>query len=311
MCHICQNSNIFTVNAKQDGYDPTRTTVLRNMFVNRMNVRFNKFAREVRSEIESGNILREGRISLYQGTTPNRFPIDETKVTAFMQWLQLMIDRELLTVGNYPQLGRALHDRWTDMYIEDSYKRGVIRARMEMQKAGMKVDSIEKSGGIQAVMGTPFHMDRVGILFIRAFEELKGVTSQMSTQISRVLAEGMINGDNPRVIARKLNYVITGAGQDLGVTDSLGRFIPGKRRAQIIARTEIIRAHHRAMIQEYRNWGLAGVYVQAEFRTAGDERVCSECQSYHGELFSLDEAEDMIPVHPQCRCIVLPYEPIY
>lgn len=47
MCHICQNSNIFTVNAKQDGYDPTRTTVLRNMFVNRMNVRFNKFAREV------------------------------------------------------------------------------------------------------------------------------------------------------------------------------------------------------------------------------------------------------------------------
>ena len=37
-----------------------------------------------------------------------------------MQWLQLMIDRELLTVGNYPQLERALHDRWTDMYIEDS-----------------------------------------------------------------------------------------------------------------------------------------------------------------------------------------------
>jgi very-short-patch-repair endonuclease len=94
---------------------------------------------------------------------------------------------------------------------------------------------------------------------------------------------------------------INGKGMgDLGLVDSLGRFIPARRRAEILARTEIIRAHHYANVNEYKTWGAFGVSVVAEFRTAGDDRVCEECAALEGKIFTLDEILPMIPIHPQC-----------
>jgi SPP1 gp7 family putative phage head morphogenesis protein len=62
-----------------------------------------------------------------------------------------------------------------------------------------------------------------------------------------------------------------------------------------------------ATIQEYRNFGVLGVSVQAEWKTAGDDRVCITCSRMEGKIYTLDEIEPMIPLHPQCRCIALPY----
>ena len=88
---------------------------------------------------------------------------------------------------------------------------------------------------------------------------------------------------------------------ELGITDSLGRFIPAQRRAETLARTEIIRAHHMANMQEYKNWGATGFEVIAEWSTAGDERVCDECAGYHENRYTMQAIEHAIPVHPQCR----------
>ncbi|GAG83132.1 unnamed protein product, partial [marine sediment metagenome] len=186
-------------------------------------------------------------------------------------------------------------------------KKGVIRARHELQKAGFDVASLEASGGIDAVMASPIHINKLSLLYARVFGDLKGITAQMDAQISRVLAQGLADGDNPRILARKLVSVVrdSGAG-DLGVTDTLGRFIPGSRRAQVLARTEIIRAHHLGTMQEYESWGALGFKVKAEFQTAGDDRVCAECEALEGNIFNLDEAWNIIPVHAQCRCIMLP-----
>jgi len=131
----------------------------------------------------------------------------------------------------------------------------------------------------------------------------------MDQQISRVLTQGMGDGDGPRLLARKLNAVIRGGGADLGITDALGRFIPAERRAEVLARTEVIRAHHQAMIQEFKNWKVQGITVMAEFRTAGDNRVCYECSLNEGKFYTLQQAENLIPVHPQCRCMALPARP--
>ena len=62
-----------------------------------------------------------------------------------------------------------------------------------------------------------------------------------------------------------------------------------------------------ATIQEYRNWGVEGVTILGEWKTAGDDRVCEKCASMEGRVFTLDEIEPLIPLHPQCRCIALPW----
>jgi SPP1 gp7 family putative phage head morphogenesis protein len=297
--------------ALQRKYDPTRTTVLRNAFARDMRIRFNELIQVIVKAVFTQDCFGLNRVQVFQLTAPGEqafaFPRSAEKLEAFMVWLKEQERRGLITTGELQQVGSSIEAAWTNLYVFDSYKRGVIRARYELQKAGYKVPSIEDSGGIEIAMGNPFHLERVGLLYARVYEELKGITAAMDTQISRVLAQGMADGDGPRLLARKLVAVIDGAKMgELGITDSLGRFIPAKRRAEMLARTEMIRAHHLATIQEYRNWAVAGVRVDAEIVTAGDTRVCDKCQGMEGKIYTLDQIEGMIPFHTCCRCMALP-----
>lgn len=175
-----------------------------------------------------------------------------------------------------------------------------------MRAAGMDVPVLESDEMIQAAFNQPFHLDRVGLISTRVYSDLKGITTAMDTQISRVLGQGIADGDGPMKLAQLLTKTISGPVGDLSLTDTLGRFIPAERRAKILARTEIVRAHHAATMQEYKNWGAEGVKVKAEWTTAGDGRVCAACSALQGKVYTLKEMENKIPLHPQCRCIALP-----
>ncbi len=306
-------------------YDPTKTTALRNAFARDMRKRFDALQREINSLIVDQDAfglrvpespetsLQVSKLTLHQ---PRKgvfaFPTSKEKVSGFMEWLQTRIDTGILEVHRMEQIGSSIDDAWTNMYVSDSYKRGVQRARHEMGRAGMKVPGMSETGGINAAMSNPFHMDRVGVLASRVYEDLKGITNQMATQVNRVLSQGMIDGDGPRDIAMKLNQVISGGGDTLAIRDSIGRFVPAERRAETLARTEVIRAHHQGMIQEYKNWAIEGVVVQAEWITTDDDRVCEQCRQMtigsdgQPRIYSLDEIQTLIPLHPNCRCIALP-----
>ena len=307
--HLCKAD----IEVVYNNYDPTRTMMLRKAFAQNMNRRFDELIRVIRIAVVEQDCFGAQRraITTQQMVPPGwhafDYPRSAARVELFMRWLQQQVNRGILTAQQFYQIGASIEAAWTNIYVADSYKRGIIRARYEMQKAGMNVPSIDSSGGIDAVFGLPMHMDRVGLLFTRVFSELIGVTEAMANNIAQILSQGMIDGDGPRLLARKMVAAIDGTGAGtLGITDKLGRFIPAKRRAEILARTEIVRAHTIASLQEYKNWGVLGLKVKAEFLTAGDDRVCPKCASLEGKVFKIDEAWGIIPVHPCCRCIFLP-----
>lgn len=317
-----QTQNL-SMNAMKN-YDPTHTTFLRNVFARNMNKRFTKLRGIIRKAIVEEDcfvMMRgSGGFSVMELLAPAidkmfppgrhafDFPRSGDKVAAFMDWLKKQEQIGILETTRMPQLGTATEEAWTNIYIKDSYQRGVLRARYEMKGAGYDVPSMDQTGGIEIAMMAPPHVERLGLLYTRIFSDLKGITDTMDMQISRVLAQAMADGKNPREIARLLTRTISGPVGDLGITDTLGRFIPAQRRAMLLARTETIRSHHQSMIQEYKNWGLEGVRVKAEWKTAGDGRVCDECASLEEEVYTLDEVQNMIPLHPQCRCIALPLD---
>jgi len=183
-----------------------------------------------------------------------------------------------------------------DLQITDIMSQTVKTPRM-LYNLSVEEDESYIAGG--------FVVHNCGVLYSRTFSELKGITSQMDTQISRVLSQGIADGQHPTQLAKLLTRTISGPVGDLSIKDTLGRFIPAERRAQTLARTEIIRAHHQATIQEYMNWGAEGVKVRAEWSTAGF-RVCPDCLNLEGQVFELDVMMNMIPLHPNCRCIALP-----
>jgi len=298
--------------------DPSRTLTLRSQFSRKMDVRFNSLVKLIKQAIVDQDVFglidnTVTALTLSDMYAPGKnafaYTHSQDKIKAFMEWLDEMVKAGILEVTNIPGTNRiSIETAWTDIYINSAYRRGVARAYSEMNKAGYDIPSIDSQGGIEIILNQPFHVERIGLLYTRAFQGLRGITAAMDSQISRVLAQGMSEGKGLRELARLMNKVITGSGADLSLTDTLGRFIPAKRRAEMLARTEIIRAHHQASIQTYRNWGVQGVDVVAEWVTAGFN-VCPDCEEMSANgPYTLDEIEYKIPLHPMCRCVAIPKE---
>ncbi len=75
-----------------------------------------------------------------------------------------------------------------------------------------------------------------------------------------------------------------------------------RRRMQTIARTETARAQNIGYATGMDDLGV----TQLEFSATIDEHTSSECMSLNGKKFKTSEAKGIIPVHPNCRCAMLP-----
>ena len=312
--------------------DPTKTTGLRNRFAAEMGRRFFALRRLIWKALVQDDVFGLGpAYKLFRPavhaelTTPGPrkfdFPLLQDKAAAFMEWLQEQEKLGILETVTLPRLGESLGTPWTNIFIKDSYSRGVIRAREQLMSAGYGTPGLGDVGiglpllgtpALSGIMANPFHVDRLASMYLRSFDTLKGITADMDMQISHVLAQGLADGDNPVTLGKKLNYVISGMGENLGITDSIGRFVPAERRAVMLARTEVIRSHAVATLQEAKIWGVAGVTAEVEFVNAGFN-VCPECISLQGKTYTIEEAMNIIPVHPHCRCawIIKPIEGRY
>lgn len=299
--------------------DPSRTLTLRNRWVTEFRRRFKQLTNDIKEAIVDKDVLGIAEIEKVKFNVSPRqfdFPTDAEKIEAFSEWLSGQIELYFLTggrqglsvFGQTDQPTDKANNSWQNLFIDSAYQQGIRRGRQELEKAGVELEaSILQGDNIAIAFNTPIHAQRVSVIYTRAFSRLKGITSSMDAVVSDALAIGLAEGKNPRQIASAINKAITGKGEDFGILDSLGRFIPAKRRAEILARTEVIRSHHAANMAEYRSAGLMGIKIKAEHHTAGDKRVCKLCEPLDEKIYTLDEAENVIPVHPGCRCVALPY----
>lgn len=279
--------------------DPSRTSGIVRGFNAQITRRFTKFKRQITHAIVTLDVFALNQrqpITFNADLTPRQFEFtrSDQKVERFITWLQEMEKKGILETSQRPGVFTG-EEPWTNTYIQSAYQRGIARAGEELRAKGYDVPEATgflpgMSDPIAVAFNQPFHAERVALLYTRAFNELKGVTAVMDTQISRVLAQGMAEGKSTREIARMMVDRV----DKIGVT-----------RARTITRTEIIRAHHQATVNTYEQWGAEGVTVQAEWLTAGFG-VCPVCEDLGGKIFSLAEVRGMIPRHPNCRCVAIP-----
>ncbi|MAK86382.1 MAG: hypothetical protein CMK96_05475 [Pseudomonas sp.] len=282
MCKVCGNASHITVNAALR-YDPTRTTILRQRFEAEIVRRFRRLARLIRERVGE-----EDGFGLKANAGQFDFPRSDQKVGAFMDWLQGQVNEGILEVRVGEALGRASQRAWTNVYIQSAYQKGLAQSASRMRAEGAQV----APEWVTDAFTRPFHADRVGLVYTRTFNDLKGITDEMDKQISRELANGLSQGLGPMDIARSL----TDRVEKVGIT-----------RARMLARTEVIAAHAEASLNVYEEAEADGVMIEAEFATAGDAQVCQQCRDAAAAgPYSLDKARGMIPLHPNCRCAFIP-----
>lgn len=119
----------------------------------------------------------------------------------------------------------------------------------------------------------------------RNLMEIQGMTDELAKRMSRTMVEGFEKRETLNKLTRRVEDV-TGFG---------------KARAEVIARTETMRAVNGAAVDRFKEAGVDKV----EFLAAWDDRTCDECESLHGKIFDLWGAPDL-PIHPQCRCTLAP-----
>ena len=277
--------------------DPTRTLTLRKRAIAQVDRRFNRIKKAVTESIVGNDILGNAEAA------PKRrfvFLRDPDKLDEFNAWLEEQIRLEILdeklaaaAILLNPEL-KDKRNNWLNVFIGAGYVSGIKAARQSFYKSSAtRGRSYVAKGDLpkETIFANPAHTERAEFIYTRVYAGLKGVSQTMANQMSRVLADGIIRGDSPNEIARKLNDRV----------DKIGR-----TRARLIARTEIINAHQSASIiegQELAN--LLGEEVLYQWHTSLDGRERPSHRARHRKKYTKRKVETLIG-EPNCRCAVSP-----
>ena len=278
--------------AKPKRLDPTRTGLIRKRFEAEIRRRVTALKKEMFQ-------LLTGDVDLDQVTANKEFRFDSAAdaYQRFQRWMQSRSDQ--IVIERIPQQRQGEpKPNWTQEYIETAYFKGSIQAEEAVNRGRGIIPSALESR-VSMFLKAPVNLDKVRLISGRAYEQLGGFTTEMSTKTATILADGITRGDSPRTTARIMAKEI----------DSLT-----KKRALTIARTETIRAHAEGSLDAMEQMGVEEVGVNVEFQAtfideeAGifEENVCPKCQKLAGLVLPIAKAHGMIPVHPNCRCAWVP-----
>lgn len=217
------------------------------------------------------------------------FTSDSQKVAGFVAWLNEQLESEYLSV-----VGSDSNE-----YIRKAYAEGLRRASRDIREQGVDVPSPD------GLLDTYTHRQALQDLYTRTYEDLRSVTRDMSQSIREELSEGLVEGEAPKTVARR-------------ITDRVDKI--GKYRSTLIARTELMQSHTTAELNYLRdveqNSDVTIGVSHGRWQTAEDQDVCSVCKALSGIVFTLDEFENgsfriggydyqlRPPAHPMGRCHV-------
>ncbi len=228
--HLCTHGHrrpFLISNARLLRGDPTRTMPIARRFVNDLRKRVNGLRRAVRdflvTEDELG--LKQQRSIFSRLQREFQFRTDAGKLTAFNEFFAQQVQANVFSVAPGTDPTRP----WTATYVESAYKRGQINAYLSTKEAQL-LEELGVGGQTQAEFlrssfAAPETVSKVQLLATRTFEDLKGFTSQMGTDLNRILSQGIADGVGPREIARTMTRDMAGLT---------------RRRAEQIARTECL-----------------------------------------------------------------------
>jgi len=145
---------------------------------------------------------------------------------------------------------------------------------------------------------------------LKVLELLRHISTDLQDEMRVAIVDGLRAGEGTEKIAKRLRGVQNAPKRvnvppiiDPRTGETLRKGfeynIPSRRYSQIVARTETSKAVNWGRIDAYKK---SGVVKKVELLTAGDNRVCELCEPLDRQIYSLDEATSIIPVHAMCRC---------
>lgn len=273
---------------------PTRTSTLQREYRVDVEKRFRALRGVVRETVERNNALGLN----YRSNDPTpvtrshdaddigprkQFPFekDVSKQIAFRQQFRQWIDAGILEP--IPESEVIDGNHYTASHVRAGYDRGLDWAHDQLAEVGRDVPGLDVSDAFDISI----HKDTIEDLYLRNFQALEGITSDMDREISRILSRSFAEGVNPRVAADRMT----------GEIHSMQR-----GRARTMARTELLKNFNTAAGTRYQEFGVQQVRVLTH-------DPCPVCESLAAQNpWPADAATGIVPdqSHPACVCSIAP-----
>ena len=267
--------------------DPSRTALIRRQFAAEVDRRLAVVVKAAAEWVKGPELVTNA---------PFVFELMANKLTKFRRWLTGQVTKGVLEADPVTGEPRGMK-AWLYKYIGAAYRKGIVRAYNDTHSTdvSMPMGFTEgtRAGFLEGAFARPERRSKLELLYTRAYENLRGITSDMSVRLGRVLADGMAKGLHPTEIARNIKTAAD---------------IP-RTRARMLARTETIHAHAEGQLDGMTDLGVTHVGAEVEYSTAGDSGVCPKCKALEGKIYTIQAARGVIPLHPNCRCTWLPVVP--
>lgn len=121
------------------------------------------------------------------------------------------------------------------------------------------------------------------------------VHRELSDGIKRTILSGIATGKSADDIVRDMGEVIL--DKDSFRQAGTRVFSKAQYRMEMIARTEILRAHNMGRLKFHERVGVQ----KLEWMAMDDERMCEVCGGLDGKTFDIGKFPSQ-PAHPHCRC---------
>lgn len=185
-----------------------------------------------------------------------------------LELLKAQIGLEL--VSGYDELQKFFEEILTDRTIETFERQAGI--------LGSSVGDVKLAAGV--IVNASFHNAKFS-------ERIWGNMAVLRSDIDKLLQVGLIQGRNPRVLARDLRR----------------RHSVSKSDAERLMRTELARVQVEAQLQVF--W--ENEINQYEYVACYRQCSCNSCKALDGKRFDVKNStpgENTPPMHPNCHCSV-------
>lgn len=255
--------------------DPTGTLHIRQRFRADAQRRLQFLLKTMRSLMVDADMFLLNPNQVPLNTTELLFrPMDnQRKLQMFSDWFNTAVYTYVVADGF-----------WLDRFLQAAYASG--------KDAATQWTKIDRSP-VRDAMGREL-----------ALRELQGIADATVQQVTRVVADGITGGYKSPQIYRAVHTIALKVGE---------------RRLNALCNYFTVKEHNVGRLDQFRLAGAKRFGLDAELKagattdalvevlTAGDKLVCEECEDIAGDgPYEYDEAMQLIPAHPDCRCAWVP-----
>jgi len=172
------------------------------------------------------------------------------------------------------------------------------------QLGAMKVGGYQAldQAGREALAEAAFSLvptDALDFLSNYQLQLLGKLSDDLVAGIKGAVQVGIAQGEGPAKIARRIGGIVKDPDEFRQVGKTVFKTV--QQRAELIARSEVMRAYNQGALKFEAQVGIKRV----RWLTAGDERTCPDCGPLDGKETSLVDLPSQ-PLHPACRCTHVP-----